>query len=207
MNTNRHEYPWTCLAATPSWDEGRERGRPARTTLAQPYPALPSGSTGNGATIPLQPSPGRSCRQGGRAPHHGETERPPNPEDAARRPYGETGHPTRRGASLPWVLVDSSFFFCFSQAVPPPCRADHTRAKHSIVNKGEPRMNTNRHKYQWTCMGFPAAGWLRRRHGRKASPKGLGGSLLFLLFQPRETDELMALLVTSVKTLKHRIRK
>ncbi len=33
----------TCLAATTSWDEGRERGRPARTTLAQPHPSPPPG--------------------------------------------------------------------------------------------------------------------------------------------------------------------
>ena len=85
-NTNGHEYGWTCLAAMTSRDEGRERGRPARTTLAQPHPSLPPGSTGNGARIPLQPSPGRSRRQGGRAPHHGETERPPNPEDAGETP-------------------------------------------------------------------------------------------------------------------------
>ena len=87
MNANRHEYGWTCLAAMTSRKEAhRERGRPARTTLARPHPSLPPGSTGNGATIPLQPSPGRSCRQGGRVPHHGETERPPNAEDAGETP-------------------------------------------------------------------------------------------------------------------------
>ena len=64
----------------------RERGRPARTTLAQPHPSLPPGSTGNGARIPLQPSPGVCCRQGGRVPLHGETERPPNAEDAGGTP-------------------------------------------------------------------------------------------------------------------------
>ncbi len=86
MNTNGHEDQWTSLAAMTSRDEGRERGRPARTTLAQLHPSPRPGSTGNGPTIPLQPSPGRSRRQGDRAPHHGETERPPNPEDAGETP-------------------------------------------------------------------------------------------------------------------------
>ena len=87
MNTNGHEDRWSCLASMRSREEAPwERGRPARTTLAQPHPSLPPGSTGNGATFPLQPSPGRSCRQGGRAPHHGERERPPNPEDAGETP-------------------------------------------------------------------------------------------------------------------------
>ena len=31
------------------------------------------------------------------------------------------------------------------------CRADHPRVKHPIVNKDEPRMNTNRRECQWTC--------------------------------------------------------
>ena len=87
MNTNRHEDRWTCLAAMTSRDEApRERGRPARTTLAQPHPSLTPGSTGNGATIPLRPSPSGSRRQGGRVPHHGKTERPPNAEDAGETP-------------------------------------------------------------------------------------------------------------------------
>ena len=36
MHTNKHEYPWTSFAATPSREEApsRERGRLARTTLA-----------------------------------------------------------------------------------------------------------------------------------------------------------------------------
>ncbi len=124
MHTNGHEYPWTRLAATPSRDEGRERGRPARTTLAQPHPSLPPGSTGNGATIPLQPSPWGSRRQGGQAPHHGETERPPNPEDAGETPALPVGRllpsfllrqeaqplPMRQCRSAWWPFVDSSFF-------------------------------------------------------------------------------------------------
>ena len=39
MNTNRHEYPWTCLAATPSWDEGplgARASRPHNTGTAPP---------------------------------------------------------------------------------------------------------------------------------------------------------------------------
>ena len=87
MNTNRHEDRWTCLAAMTSREEApRERGRPARTTLALPHLSLPPGSTGNGAWALPRPSPGRSRQQGGRAPHHGETERPPNAEDAGETP-------------------------------------------------------------------------------------------------------------------------
>ena len=86
MNTNRRECQWTCFVATTSREEGRERGRPARTTLAQPHPSPPPGPTGNGPTIPIQPSPGCSHRQGDRAPHHGDTERPPNAEDAGETP-------------------------------------------------------------------------------------------------------------------------
>ena len=107
--TNGHEYRWTSLAATTSRDERRERGRPARTTLAQPHPSLPPGSTGNGATIPLQPSPGRSCRQGGRLPLHGETEPPPNAENAGETPALPEGH--------------HSHHSCSSGAHAPACRA------------------------------------------------------------------------------------
>ena len=184
MNTNGHEDRWTCLAATKSRDEGRERGRPARTTLAQPHPSLPPGSTGNGPTIPLQPSPGRSCRQGGRVPHHGETERTPKAEDAGGTPALPGGAPppillAPRGGTAPAdaavpsrfvclrrpsrALVDHSFFFCFRQAPPPSCRVDHRRVKHPIVNRDEPRMNTK--------TDGPAC--LRRRHGRK--PSGSAG--------------------------------
>ena len=53
----------------------RERGRPARTTLARPRPSPPPGSTGNGARTLLRPSPCRCRRQGGRVPHRRETER------------------------------------------------------------------------------------------------------------------------------------
>ncbi len=152
MNTNGHEYRWTCLAATPSREEGRERGRPARTTLAQAYPSLPPGSSGNSATIPLQPSPWGSRRQGGRAPLHGETERPPNPENAGETPALPVGR-----------LLPS--FSLREEALPCRCgRAVPLRVssvKHPIVNKDEPRMNTNGHEYGWTC-------WLRHRHGMKA---------------------------------------
>ncbi len=139
-----------------SRDEGRERGRPARTTLAQTHPSLRPGSTGNSPTIPLQPSPGRSCRQGGRAPHHGETERPPNAEDAGETPALPEGRllpsfllreeaqplPMRqcRPAWCAFVVLRVSwwitpFFFCFRQAPPLPRRADHPRVKLPIVNK------------------------------------------------------------------------
>ena len=135
MNTNRHKYRWTCLAATPSREEApRERGRPARTTLAQPHPSPPPGSTGNGPTIPLQPSPDGSGRQGGRVPHRRETERPPNPEDAGETPALPEGRllpsfllreealplPMRQCRPASCAFVDSSFFCCFRQAAPPP---------------------------------------------------------------------------------------
>ena len=53
----------------------RERGRPARTTLARPHPAPRPGSTGNGIRTLLRPIPCRPRRQGGRVPHPRETER------------------------------------------------------------------------------------------------------------------------------------
>ena len=180
MHTNGHEYPWTCLAAMTSRDEGRERGRPARTTLAQPHPSPPPGSTGKDTTIPLQPSPWGSRRQGGRAPHHGETERPPNPENAGETPAlpeGASSLPScsarrhcscRCGSAVPLrvpscVFVDSSFF-----RLPPPCRADHMRVKHSIVNQGEPRMHTNGHEYPWTCLAAMTSRDQGRERGRPA---------------------------------------
>ncbi len=136
MHTNRHEYRWTCLAAMTSWDEGRERGRPARTTVAQPRPSPRPGSTGNGATIPIRPSPWGSRRQGGRAPYRRETERPPNPENAGETPalpVGRLSHPS-----------------CFTRRRC-PCRCGSavplrvSSVKHPILYKDEPRMNTNGH--------------------------------------------------------------
>ena len=158
MNRNGHESRWTCLAATTSRDEGRERGRPARTTLAQRHPSPRPGSTGNGATIPLQPSPWGSHRQGGRAPHHGETERPPNAEDAGETPA------LPEGRLLPSFLLGE-------EALPLPMRQCRSASrafvvlrvssvKHPIVNKDEPRMDTN--------TNGPAL--LQRRHGRKPPP-------------------------------------
>ena len=142
MNTNRHEHLWTTFAATTSRNEApRERGRLARTTLAQPHPSLPPGSTGNGPTIPLQPSPCGSRRQGGRVPHHGETERPPNPEDAGETPALPEGRllpsfllreealplPMRqcRPASCAFLVLRVSswlplFSVCFRQGRSPP---------------------------------------------------------------------------------------
>ncbi len=96
---------WTCLAATTSREEGRERGRPARTTLARLHASLPPGSTGNGATIPFQPSPGGSRRLGGRVPHHGETERPPNPEDAGETPALPVGRLLPSFVNIPSISV------------------------------------------------------------------------------------------------------
>ena len=96
MNSNRHEDRWTSLTATTSRDEApRERGRLARTTLAQPRPSPPPGPTGNGARALFHPGPCGSRRQGGRAPHHGETERPPNAEDAGGTPALPEGRLSR----------------------------------------------------------------------------------------------------------------
>ncbi len=155
MNTNGHEYPWTCLAATTSRDEGRECGRPARTTLARLHRSPPPGSTGNGATIPLQPSPCGSRRQGDRAQHHGETERPPNAENAGETPALPDGR-----------LLPS--FLLRKEAPPLHDGADHPRMKLPIVNKDEPRMNTNRHEDRWTCLAATTSRDEGRERGRPA---------------------------------------
>ena len=83
-------------APIPSWPTGwsmtaeprvREPATAPISRLGSRVRPKPKARPHNGATIPLQPSPGsRSCRQGGRVPHHGETERPPNAEDAGETP-------------------------------------------------------------------------------------------------------------------------
>ncbi len=250
MNTNRHEERWICLAAATSREEappGSAGVPPAQhwhslTPLSHPArPAIaPRFRFSRAHGVPGGRVTGRRFT-GKRSGH-------PTQRMRARRPRS-------RRAPLPWVLVDRSFFFCFSQAAPPPWRADHTRVKHSIVNKGEPRMNTNRHKYRWTCLAAttsreegpagsagvpPAQHWhslthlshparpamaprfrfsraqavpagraagcrftgkrsghptqrmraRRPRSRRGASPMGLGGFLLFLLFQPSSAPAL-----------------
>ena len=51
------------------------------------------------------------------------------------------------------AFVDFLFFsFCFRQAPPLPCRVDHPRVKHPIVNNDEPRMG---HEYRWACLAAP----------------------------------------------------
>ncbi len=154
--TNEHEDQWTCLAATPSREEGRERGRPARTTLARLHPSPPPGSTGNGATIPLQPSPGRSRRQGGRAPHHGETERPPNAEDAGETPA------LPEGRLLPSFLLRE-------EAQPLPMR--QSRPASCIFSETPNRQlgrTTNEHEYRWTCIAATTSREEGRERGRPA---------------------------------------
>ena len=64
----------------------RERGRPARTTLAKPRPSPRPGSTGKDARALLGLSPCGSHRQGGRVRHRRETERQPRGEDAGGTP-------------------------------------------------------------------------------------------------------------------------
>ena len=149
----------------------RERGRPARTTLAQPRPSPPPGSTGNGARIPLQPSPGVCCRQGGRVPHHGETERLPNAENAGETPA------LPEGRLLPSFLLREEALPLPMRQCRPASRAfvvlRVSSVKHPIVNKDEPRINTK--------TDGPA--WLQRRHERKA-PRERGRPARTTLAQP-----------------------
>ncbi len=140
-----------------SRDEGRERGRPARTTLAQPRPSPRPGSTGSGATIPLSRAHGvlagsvTGCRITGKRSGH------PTQRMRARRPR------SRRGPS--------SHPSCSARR-DGPCRCGRavplgvSSVKRPIVNQDEPRRNTNGHEYGWTC-------WLRRRHGIKAGSAGV----------------------------------
>ena len=120
---------------------------------------LHPGSTGNGAKIPLRPGPCGFRRQGGRVPHHGETERPPNPEDAGETPAlpeGRLSHPSCSARRR-----------C-------PCRCGRavplrvSSVKHPIVNKDEPRMNTNGHEFRWTCLAATPSREEGRERGRPA---------------------------------------
>ncbi len=167
----------------------RERGRPARTTLAQPRPSPPPGSTGNGARTLHRPAPWGSRRQGCWMPHRSETERhatgvhaggtPALPEGRLLPSFllGEEALPLPmrqcRPASRAFVFLRVSswnplFSACFRQAPPLPCRADHTRVKHPSVNKDEPRMNTNRHEDRWTCLAATTSREEGRERGRPA---------------------------------------
>ena len=110
MNTNRHEDRWTSMGATTSWGEApRERGRPARTTLARPRPTPRPGTTGNGARTPLRPGPCRSHGQGGRVPHSRETERYATAVHAGGTPALPGGASSKRS--------------CSSRGQAPACRA------------------------------------------------------------------------------------
>ena len=136
----------------------RERGRPARTTLAQPHPSLPPGSTGNGATIPLQPSPWGSRRQGGRAPHRGKLSGHPTQRMRARRPRsrrGASSHPScsarrhcpcRCGSAVPLDAPSSSFVSSGNRQL---------------------RRTTNEHEYQWSCLAAATS--------REEGPAGSAG--------------------------------
>ncbi len=74
-------------------------------------------------------------------------------------------------------------FFCFRQAPPLPCRADHPRVKHPIVNKGEPRMNTNGHEYRWTCLAATPS-WDEVPPGSAGVPPAQHWHSLTPLFHP-----------------------
>ena len=84
-------------------------GVPPAQVLAQPRPSAPPGSTGNGARTLLRPSPCRSRRQGGRAPHRRETERHATGQHAG-------GTPALPGGA-------SSHHSCSSRGREPACRA------------------------------------------------------------------------------------
>jgi len=136
----------------------RERGRPARTTLARPRPSPPPGSTGNGARTPLRPSRCRTRRQGGRVPHRRETER-------HRRGVHAGGTPALPGGA-------SSHHSCYLRGRATACRA------------ATPPMRQNRHAW-WPFMdcsffSFVSA-WSRKPSvvsrgpdRRPTSPEGSG---------------------------------
>ena len=118
----------------------RERGRPARTTLAQLHPSSRPGSTSNGVTIPLQPSPWGSRRQGDRAPHQGETERPPNAVHAGETPA------LPEGRLLPSFLLGE-------EALPLPMRRSRSAwCVFSETLDRQSRRTMNEHKDRWTCL-------------------------------------------------------
>ena len=86
------------------------------------------------------------------------------PQGGTRRLAGPQLVPMRQSCHARWPLrvpscpfVDHSFFFCFRQVPPLPCRADHSKKKLPIVIEDEPRINTK-------TDGPPL---LRRRHGVK----------------------------------------
>ena len=143
MNTNGHEFRWTCLAATPSREEapsGSAGVPPAQhwhslTPLL--HPARPATAPGFRFSQAHGVPGGRVavCRITGKLSGH------PTQRMRARRPR------SRRGAS--------SHPSCSARRHC-PCRCGRavplrvSSVKHPIVNKGEPRMHTNRHEYQWT---------------------------------------------------------
>ena len=117
----------------------RERGRLARTTLAKVHPSPRPSSTGSGATIPLGPSPGRCRRQCDRAPHHGETERPPNAEDAGETPApgarASRPHNTGKGSPISSTELDRQRRHDSTSADPCGCRRPCDRAAASRGNR------------------------------------------------------------------------
>ena len=121
----------------------RERGRPARTTLAKPRPFPRPGLTGKDARALLRPGPCGSHRHGGRVRHRRETEQQPKGEDAggtpalpggplsSRLPFkGESAQPNwpdgRLRSRFDHHFVAphrSPFFCCFSHLFPKRSRA------------------------------------------------------------------------------------
>ena len=154
--TNGHEDRWTCFAATPSRDEPtRERGRPARTTLAQPRPSLPLGSTGNGAMIPRFRFSRADGVPGGRVARRritGKRSGHPTQRMRARRPRSRRGapfHPScsarrhcpcRRGRAVPlgvpspsFVPLRGSLLFSFVSGKGQPCSHHPSRSAKPLL--------------------------------------------------------------------------
>ena len=125
----------------------RERGRPARTTLARPRPSPPPESTGDGAMTLLRPSPCRS-RQAGRpgCPHRRETERHATGVHAGGTPALPGGPPpvTLGGPSStilhppPFTLQTSPFKLqTLHLAAAPPRRVGRGRGYAILPGGGE----------------------------------------------------------------------
>ncbi len=167
----------------------RERGRPARTTLAQPGPSPRPGSTGKDARALLGPGPCRSRRQGGRVRYRRETERQPKGEDAggplsSRLPFkGESAQTNwlvgrlesrfdnalvalRRSS---WPFVDNSFSFVSGQSGHP-----------ALACSRNPRLTTlhsslsTQSEHPCFTLLDPSRRARRRRLLRNRSSRGLG---------------------------------
>ena len=207
MNTNRHEYRWASFGATTSWVEAHPGARASRPhtfwhSLGQLLrPGRPA--TAPGAL--LRPGRWRSRRQGGRVPHRRETERHATGVHAGETPALPGGRlfPSLlllEGAALrPCHLrcPKPCHFQCpltsrtFPVPLPPPSSVLQKSAAlalsggsleedTAVVFEDEPRMNTNRHEYQWASFGATTS-W------DEGPPGSAGVSPAHVLAQPRPT--------------------